>query len=98
MSSKKHESSSTRRATNSRVRRRRSRDRISLSVDSEYVLYGGDRIRCLKEECDGLFTCEFISAVPIRRDLVGQCDQWTSCGRWFAMPNGIFDVERELTP
>lgn len=69
---------------------------MKLRVDGEYVLYGGDKIRCLKDEGGGLFTCEFVTTVPIRAELIGHCDQWTSSGKWFTMPHGIFDVEREV--
>lgn len=69
---------------------------VTLSIDCRYALYGGDVIECRKDEGEGIFTCEFVSAVPIRAELLGKTDQWTASGRWATMPHGIFDVEREV--
>lgn len=71
---------------------------ISLSVDTRYALYGGDVIECRKDEGNGLYTCEFVKAVPIRAAIVGETSQWTTSGKWATMPYGIFDVEREVEP
>lgn len=71
---------------------------IRITVDKRYALYGGDVIECRKDEGGGLFTCEFVTAVPARATIVGETSQWTASGKWVTMPHGIFDVEREVVP